>query len=263
MLSYGELDQSRELPVFIYLLALIFLLPPSTANASQKVCTLAEPLHAGAPRALSGVNTIVLHHTAIRSLGSSLSTLRMRGMAYHYLIGNDGLIVRAVPARRIAYHAAGANRGSIGIAFVGGDAPSWSPSEEQWTAATGLIRDLKKNYSGIRYLVGHGDVRDTNAGEPYNLNFDRLITQLHQEMGVELLHPGSEDGPLRDFRRAALYLLEHPRTPGKVTAARQIREFETLTCPEGPVRVPVTLNPSAHRVHDGDSRFVDPFRKSN
>jgi hypothetical protein len=164
-------------------------------------------------------------------------------MSYHYLIDDDGTIVKAVPVGRTALHAAGANRGSIGIAFTGGTNASWSPTVEQWASAKALIANLVKDYRSIHYLVGHGDVRDTNAGEPYNVSFDRMIAELQSESHVALRHPTSDEPPLEAFRRAAVYLLEHPRVPRRVTRPEALRKFETLTCSEGKVRrVPVTLN---------------------
>ena len=97
------------------------LLAAAAFAGPQDTCTLNAPLRSGGPRPPMTVNTIVLHHTAIASLGNSLGTLRSRRLSYHYLIDSDGTIVRAVSPERVAFHAAGANRGSIGISFVGGN----------------------------------------------------------------------------------------------------------------------------------------------
>lgn len=216
-------------------LGVVVLLATAVAAGSQDVCTLNKPLHAGALRAVSDLDSIVLHHTAIASLGGSIGTLRIRGLSYHYLIDKDGTILRAVPPRRIAFHAAGANRLSIGISFVGGETPSWSPSRLQWSSATWLIDRLVKRYPKIHYVMGHGDVRDTNAGEPFNVSFDRMIAEVRGAAHVELHHPGADEEPLKDFRATALYLLEHPRTPVRIRHPRRLA-FETMTCSEGKVR---------------------------
>jgi hypothetical protein len=209
---------------------------------AQGTCTLNQPLPAGSVRPITSLNTIVLHHTAVASLGNSLVTLRIRGLSYHYLIDTDGTVVNAVPPRRVAYHAAGANNGSIGVSFVGGKEPSWSPTDAQLKAADALIGRLVKRYRTIRFVIGHGDVRDTNAGEPYNVSFDRMIADVHAASRVELRRPGADEEPLKDFRQAALYLLEHPRTTSTAARHRRFQKFETMTCSEGRVRrVPVTF----------------------
>jgi hypothetical protein len=218
----------------------LFLMLAAFAHA-QDTCTLNRSLRAGGARPLSSINAIVLHHTAIASLGNSLATLRIRGLSYHYLIDRDGTIVRAVPPQRVAFHAAGANRGSIGVSFVGGNDSSWTPTAAQWKAAETLVGRLVRKYKTIRYVMGHGDVRDTNAGEPFNVSFDRMIADVRTATRVELYHPGSEEEPLKEFRRAALYLLEHPRTSAGTTLGRTHR-FEIMTCSEGRVRrVPVSF----------------------
>ena len=128
-----------------------------------------------------------------------LGDLRSRRLSYHYLIDSDGTIVRAVSPERVAFHAAGANRGSIGISFVGGNQSSWSPTDAQLNAADKLIGRLVKKYPTIRYVMGHGDVRDTNAGEPYNVSFDRMIGDVRSATKIELHHPGFEEEPLKDL----------------------------------------------------------------
>lgn len=217
------------------------LLAAAAFAGPQDTCTLNAPLRSGGPRLPMTVNTIVLHHTAIASLGNSLGTLRSRRLSYHYLIDSDGTIVRAVSPERVAFHAAGANRGSIGISFVGGNQSSWSPTDAQLNAADKLIGRLVKKYPTIRYVMGHGDVRDTNAGEPYNVSFDRMIGDVRSATKIELHHPGFEEEPLKDFRRAALDILEHQPTPAASAKRGRVRAIETMTCSQGRVRrVPVS-----------------------
>ncbi len=226
--------------VFLSKFAIALLIAAPLAK-SQGTCTLNAPLLSGGPRSMSQVNTIVLHHTAISSLGNSLATLRIRGLSYHYLIDSKGTVLRAVPPQKLAFHAAGANRGSIGISLVGGDSPPWSATDAQWKAATRLVGDLVKKYPQIRYVMGHGDVRDSNAGEPYNVSFDRMIDEVRTLTKIELHHPGFEEEPLKDFRQAALYIQEHPRPAVRVSRSKRVRKLETMTCSDGKVhRVPVT-----------------------
>src|SRR5687768_14813467 len=110
------------------------------------VCTLDIKLPAGPARNERKVNTIVLHHTAVPTMGDSIRTLRKRGMSYHYLIDEEGVVIFAVPFTRTAFHAAGANRNSIGIAFSGGATPEWQPTAKQRAAAKALIVRLSRQH---------------------------------------------------------------------------------------------------------------------
>ena len=204
------------------------------------LCTLDLKLPAGRPRNERRVDTIVLHHTAVPTTGDSIRTLRRRGMSYHYLIDEDGEIIFVVPFGQTAFHAAGANRTSIGIAFVGGASPAWKPSKKQHTAAKGLIVRLVRQHAGLRYLVGHGDIRDTNAGEPYGVAFDKLINELEAESNLALQHPSKDDTPLADFRRAALELFVSPRSPRTPSRSQRWPEDESVTCAGKRVRYKVS-----------------------
>ncbi|HYO84216.1 MAG TPA: peptidoglycan recognition family protein [Bryobacteraceae bacterium] len=197
------------------------------------VCTLDRPLRTGARRAVPSINTIVLHHTAIDSAGDALGTLRLRGLSYHYLVTAEGRVIEAVPRHRIALHAAGANRHSIGISMVGGSSPDWQPGKAQLAATKRLIGQIARTYTGIRYVIGHGDVRDTNRGEPFGVDFPRLLRELSSEERVALQHPGFEQEPVAGFRIAALRLLAHPLTPRYRAAVPNLAAVETATCPGG------------------------------
>ena len=199
---------------------------------ARTVCAINRPLKSGARRELRTINTIILHHTAIDTLSGSLSTLRSRGTSYHYVIDTDGVVVHLTPLNRVAFQAAGANRPAIGISFVGGVEPTWRPTDAQWSAAKSLIAALVRRNPNIKYLIGHGDVRDTNAGEPYNVNFDQLLTELRN---VRLQHLATNQEPLATFRRSAAYLLEHPRTAAEPRPS--VPTPERLTCTGGKIRI--------------------------
>jgi hypothetical protein len=175
----------------------------------------------------------VLHHTAIDSVGDALGTLRHRGLSYHYLVTPEGRVIEAVPARRVALHAAGANRRSVGISMVGGSSATWQPAAAQLAATKRLVGRLARTYTGIRYVIGHGDVRDTNRGEPFGVDFPQLLKELSSEERVVLQHPGSEQEPVAGFRVAALRLLAHPLTPRYRVPAPELAAVETATCPGG------------------------------
>jgi hypothetical protein len=180
---------------------------------------------------MAQVDTLVLHHTALDSVGASFATLRRRGLSYHFVIDPDGRVIAGVPVARVALHAAGANSRSIGISMVGGALPSWAPSDAQWKAAKGLIATLVRSQPRIRYLIGHGDVRDTNRGEPYGVSFSRLLAELEADQQIRLQHPTPEEEPLRAYRAAALRLLDRPVVPSSARPVARLPHIEKAICP--------------------------------
>jgi hypothetical protein len=92
---------------------------------------------------------------------------------------------------------------------------------------------LTKSYPRIRYIVGHGDVRDTNHGEPYGVSFEQLLAELAAEQHIALKHPATDEQPLLSFRIAAQRLLQHPLTPRSAVPVPQIPTIETATCSDG------------------------------
>ena len=204
--------------------------PKVVSPVETGVCRLDQPLRAGGRRANSTINTVVLHHTAINTFAGSISTLRSRGLSYHYLIDRDGLAVSTVPTPNVARHAAGANRASIGISLVGGATPDWAPSAQQWEATKRLLRRLAASYPSLRYVMGHGDIRDTNRGEPYGVSFEKLMAELEAKSRVRLVHPRPVDEPLRTYREAALRLQARPLTTGPAPKT-EARDTELVICP--------------------------------
>ena len=228
-------------------MVVILLLADSGANAAPGrrhpvprpnsrdggACILDTPMLAGVPRPEATINTIVLHHTAIDSAGASIATLRRRGLSYHDLIDPDGRVVRLVPPNRIALHAAGANRRSIGISFVGGSSSTWAPTAAQWSAAKRLVAALARSYSKIRYIIGHGDVRDSNRGEPYGVTLTQLLDEISAEQRISLRYPRTDEQPLQGFRETALRLEISPRMPRRRTPLAKLPKVETATCKTG------------------------------
>jgi hypothetical protein len=206
---------------------------PTSKRRDGGACILDTPIVAGLFRPEATINTIVLHHTAVDSVGASVATLRRRGLSYHYLIDPEGRVIRLVPPHRIALHAAGANRRSIGISFVGGSSSRWSPTTAQLSAAKRLVGALTRTYSKIRYVVGHGDVRDTNRGEPYGIVVAQLLYEISAEQRISLRQPRPDEQPLRGFRETAIRLEISPRTPGGRVPAAQLPKMETATCTTG------------------------------
>jgi hypothetical protein len=206
---------------------------PTTKSRDGGACILDTPNAAGVSRPETTINTIVLHHTALDSVGGSLAMLRQRGLSYHYLIDPAGKIIRLVPPHRIALHAAGANRRSIGISFVGGPSFHWSPTTAQRSAVKQLVGALTRSYSTIRYVIGHGDVRETNRGEPYGITMTQLLHEISAEQHINLRHPRPDEQPLRAFRDSAIRLEIRPLTPRRRVPFAQLPKIETATCTNG------------------------------
>lgn len=220
-------------------LLFVAVLASSLPLQASDSCSLKMPLHAGALRSLSTIGTVILHHTAISSVGGSIAVLRQRGLSYHYLITPEGRLIAGVPLNRTALHAAGANRRSVGISFVGGTTPDWLPTEPQVNAARRLIVQFARSLPNIRYIVGHGDVRDTNQGEPFGVDIPKLVTELSLQEHVELRHPTFEQEPLRTFRRSALTLQARPLTPRRRIPAAALPAAEIVICPGEVLEYPV------------------------
>ena len=216
------------------------LLPITAVASAAESCTLDKPLALGLVRPLSTINTVVLHHTGLPTVGGSVATLRRRGLSYHYIVDVDGRVIQGVPVRRIALHAAGANRRSIGISFVGGMTSEWVPEPAQLRTVKQLVSTLARAHPSIRYVIGHGDVRDTNRGEPFGIDFAQFLAEVQAEQHVRLSHPENDQEPLRGYRLTALRLLEHPLVPKQRTPPAQLAAFESVTCGNGKkVRYPV------------------------
>jgi hypothetical protein len=152
-------------------------------------------------------------------------------MSYHYLIDDDGNVVQAVPFTRTAFQAAGANRTSIGISFSGGATRDWAPTEKQRSAAKQLIATLVQQHPQLQYLMGHGDIRDTNGGEPYGIDMAAFAA----ETGLRYLSKDEE--PLAGYRHAAMELFVSPRTPRKPKKSQRWPATEDVSCPTEPTHI--------------------------
>lgn len=164
--------------------------PPPPPASKIGACRLDEYLHGKANEAKrdpQDIKTIVLHNTATKSeyvsIEATVQTLHRRGLSYHYLIFEDKIIELRDPDT-IAFHALGANKDSIGIAFVGGDADSidnhnWTPSMGQYNTAYELIKNLKAHYPNLKYITGHGDLTDLKPYEKRSIDPNFIVNMLN------------------------------------------------------------------------------------
>lgn len=108
------------------------------------------------------VTTIVLHATAGTSLAGAVSTLRDRGLGYHYLIERNGTVHKGCATSRNCGHAgvsegpdgAHANGYSIGVAFVHPNNGS-AISEAAIQSVKELCKELADAIPSIEWLTTH------------------------------------------------------------------------------------------------------------
>lgn len=77
----------------------------------------------------------------------------------HYIIGNDGVVVRCVPESEVAYHASKANTYSIGVEVCH---PDWNgkPTQKAYDSLVNLLVELCKKYKlePTQTIIRHYDV---------------------------------------------------------------------------------------------------------
>ena len=137
------------------------------------------------------ISTIVLHATAGSTFTGALSTLRLRGLSYHYIVEDqrerDGRIIKCAPADSIALHA-GASMGpqgpnvnnySVGIALVNRNDGQDPYSDEQHRSVRMLCENLITHYPTIRYVTTHYWVSPGRKSDPRGFDVERLWLELH------------------------------------------------------------------------------------
>jgi N-acetylmuramoyl-L-alanine amidase len=128
------------------------------------------------------VSMIVLHYTGMKDAATAIERLRDpdSGVSCHYLVDEDGTILRMVPEEQRAWHAgrswwrglAGVNGASIGIEIVNpGHEHGYRPfPEEQIDALVRLVADVKERHGITRgNVVGHSDVAPARKQDPGEL----------------------------------------------------------------------------------------------
>ena len=77
----------------------------------------------------------------------------------HYIIGNDGVVVRCMPESEVAYHASKANSYSIGVEVCH---PDWTgkPTQKAYESLVNLLVELCKRYKlePTQAIIRHYDV---------------------------------------------------------------------------------------------------------
>ena len=130
----------------------------------------------------AAISMVVLHYTGMRDAESAIARLcdPEAGVSAHYLIDEDGRIVRMVPEEKRAWHAGlsywrgvqGVNACSIGIEIVNpGQEFGYRPfTEEQMEALLPLLSGIVERYRiPPANVVGHSDVAPARKEDPGEL----------------------------------------------------------------------------------------------
>jgi N-acetyl-anhydromuramyl-L-alanine amidase AmpD len=146
------------------------------------------------------VTTIVMHATAGASLDGAVSTLRERGLAYHYIIEKNGTIWKTAPYSAMASHAGNSygpdeqkkglsrkqndvakftarcsvNAYTIGISFVNRDTGKDPFTAAQEAAARELITTLMAENPNLTWVTTHAIVSPKRKVDPNGFDIDGL-----------------------------------------------------------------------------------------
>jgi N-acetylmuramoyl-L-alanine amidase len=129
-----------------------------------------------------GISMIVLHYTGMPDAQSAIDRLRdpAAKVSAHYLVAEDGTILRMVAEEKRAWHAGKSrwrgiediNSASIGIEIVNpGHEFGYPPfPEEQIDALLPLIAEIKERHGITRgNVVGHSDIAPARKQDPGEL----------------------------------------------------------------------------------------------
>ena len=128
------------------------------------------------------VSMIVLHYTGMPSFEEALARLRdpAAKVSAHYLVAEDGTVLRLVDEDRRAWHAGRShwrniddvNSASVGIEIVNpGHEWGYRPfPDEQMSALIPLVAAIKERHAITRgNIVGHSDIAPTRKRDPGEL----------------------------------------------------------------------------------------------
>ena len=128
------------------------------------------------------VSILVLHYTGMEDAASAIARLRdpEAKVSCHYLVAEDGQVLRMVPEEKRAWHAGrsywrgihGVNSASIGIEIVNpGHEFGYRPfPPEQMDALMPLVADIVRRHGIVpTNVVGHSDVAPARKQDPGEL----------------------------------------------------------------------------------------------
>ena len=140
------------------------------------------------------VDTVVVH-TAYSLEGEAYNpqnlynVFKRYNVSPHYMIDRNGTIYRMADENDLAHHAGkskmadgreGVNRFSIGVELINSTIDL--PTNAQYDSLSKLIIDIKTRHN-IRYVVGHSDIAPDRKSDPWNFDFNKLLTLLEKQTG--------------------------------------------------------------------------------
>lgn len=136
--------------------------------------------------------TVVLHATAGSTASGAISTLRRRGLSYHYIIAKDGAIHKCAPMEGVALHAGlslgpdgkEVNGYSIGIAFVNWNDGVDSYTQAQVDAAAWIVGELKPHLP-LKWVTSHAAISPGRKTDPKGFS----IQGFADRVGLDLWTP--------------------------------------------------------------------------
>ena len=156
------------------------------------------------------VSIIVLHYTGMQTAQAAIDRLRdpEAKVSAHYLVAEDGQILRMVAEDQRAWHAGKSrwrgiedvNSASIGIEIVNpGHEFGYRPfSEEQIDALLPLVAGIKERHDiGRGNIVGHSDIAPTRKQDPGELFPWARLAKIRLALPrptKNLMDPGWTDG---------------------------------------------------------------------
>jgi len=219
----------REILKYIGFLTVLFALFVSSFSAYGAECYLdssSYPVTRYCPasydnylprkRTPSQINYVVIH-TVQGSMGSAVNTFHSPELNYprsaHFTIGEDGGVIKSVPAEEIAWHAGThplgsgekyesrvLNRNSIGIEHGGFvDDPDF-PTEEQYVTSAALTRYLCELYRipiDREHIVGHEEIKSAKGDPGPHWDWDYYMSLVRSGKTAPKVAESSDS---RDFR---------------------------------------------------------------
>ena len=156
------------------------------------------------------VSMLVLHYTGMPDAAGAIARLRdpEAKVSAHYVVAEDGQILRLVPEEKRAWHAGRSswrgiqdvNSASIGIEIVNpGHEFGYRPfPREQMDALVPLVADIEKRYRILPgYVVGHSDIAPSRKEDPGELFDWAMLARLGLAVArpsKNLIDPNWTDG---------------------------------------------------------------------
>ena len=140
------------------------------------------------------IDTVVVH-TAYSLEGEPYNpqnlynVFKRYNVSPHYMIDRNGTIYRLANENDLAHHAGkskmadgreGVNRFSIGVELINSTIDI--PTNAQYDSLSKLITDIKARYD-IKHIVGHSDIAPDRKTDPWNFDFNKLLTLLERQTG--------------------------------------------------------------------------------